>query len=377
MPTGKGESPGVRLAVLDDGSFVRTYAGELRPLSARFNRFVEAVARSGQFVDVRYIVPVRHLRIWEVEPPIDAVDESALEVVPTSFVSGRADYLLRLGYVVPRNWLAIDRAIAAADLLWLRLPAPNAVLALAAARRHHVPVFGWAERGALRGAAARMTRRYGPVIVADPELFASVVTTDEIEDTLKRDEPEETGRRRIVWASTDSTESAEVGRVVQAMRELEAAGRRVTLVVIGDWPIRRDIGQAFSALPSGCVENYGYVGDRPSYLNVLRTGRVLVHVAPGKGIPSVVVDAMAAGLPVVATESAGVAEILGDGERGRIVSADDPNVLARTIGGLLDDDNARATLRDAAIQWAVAHTAETQARQFVGRVRDLFPSLDW
>ena len=133
----------IRLAVLDDGLFVRTYSGEIRPISATFNRFVEAVARTGAFEHVRYVVPVRNLRIWELEPALDPVDESVLEVVPTAFFSGIADYLLRGGYLTARNSRPIDRAVAESDLLWLRLPASNALLALAAARRHGVPHFGW------------------------------------------------------------------------------------------------------------------------------------------------------------------------------------------------------------------------------------------
>ena len=118
----------VRLAVLDDGLFVRTSAGDLRPLSATFHRYVEAVARSGAFGRVRYIVPVRHLHPREAVPPLDAVDESILEVVPTAFFRGIADYVLRAGWLAARNWPIIDGALGDSDLLWLRLPASNALV---------------------------------------------------------------------------------------------------------------------------------------------------------------------------------------------------------------------------------------------------------
>ena len=85
----------MKLAVLDDNLFVRTYSGEIRPISSTFSRFVEAVARSGTFEHVRYIIPVRQLRSWEVEPALDPVDESAVEVIATTFFSGIDEYLLR------------------------------------------------------------------------------------------------------------------------------------------------------------------------------------------------------------------------------------------------------------------------------------------
>src|SRR5205809_2003608 len=109
--------PGIRLAVLDDGLFVRDPSGGTRPVAATFHRFVEAVARTGAFAGARYIVPVRDLRIWEVEPSLDPVDESLLEIVPTAFFAGIADYLFRAAYLLPRNWPLIDGALDGVDLL--------------------------------------------------------------------------------------------------------------------------------------------------------------------------------------------------------------------------------------------------------------------
>ena len=133
----------IDLAVLDDGQFVRTYSGSIHPVAATFHRFVEAVARSGHFGHVRYVVPVRSLRIWEDDPRLPAVDQDVLEVVPTAPFGGIADYLVRSPYLTMRNWRPINRAVADSDLVWLRLPASNAPIALLAARRQGVPHFGW------------------------------------------------------------------------------------------------------------------------------------------------------------------------------------------------------------------------------------------
>jgi hypothetical protein len=346
--------PRVRLAVLDVGSFVRTSAGELRPESDRFNRFVEAVARSGTFAEVRYIVPVRHLRIWEVEPPFDPVDESALKIAPT-----------RPGSVLSRNEGAIDEAVAASDVVLLRLPAGNSRVVLAAARSRGVPAVGWLEGGASESM---------PIITPGPELFASVVTADEIEATRAFETPSEHNHRRIVWAISEAPHPSEVRRVAAAIAELQTTGNRVSLVVLCDRPITGS--KALETLATDAVENYGYVGDRRSYMDLLRHGDILVHLSQAEGLPTVVVDALAAGLPVVAAETAALREILGDGERGRLVLDDDASALARAIDSVLDD--ARLTqMRESALRWAAANTTDIHATRFGERLHELFPTLHW
>jgi glycosyltransferase involved in cell wall biosynthesis len=388
----------LRLTVLDDGLFVRTYADEVRPQSATFHRFVEAVARVGPFGQVRYVVPVRKLRIWEVEPALDPVDESVLEVVPTASFSGIADYILRAGWLTSRNWATISSAVAGSDLLWLRLPASNGVLALAAARRHRVPHFAWvagsveavanAQRraaptrilaslvGTAYDAVTRLAGRSGPSIELGPGLFTSVVTDAEIEETRSAVREAATGPARVVWAGRMAAEKG-LTDLVDAVRLLREGGRDVALVLVGDGPARPAVESALAVLPADRVEDYGFIGDRESYMGLLRTGDLLVHPSRADAVPKVLVEAMAAGLPIVATEAGAVREILGDGERGRLVPAGDKSALAATIGELLDDSTEREALCRRGLEWAADHTAEAEARRLIHLLKAEFPQLDW
>jgi glycosyltransferase involved in cell wall biosynthesis len=388
-----------RLVLLDDGLFVRTQLHDIRPLAATFNRFVEAVARTGEFERVRYVVPVRDLRIWEVEPALDPIDESVLEVVPSTFFSGIADYLLRAGWVAGRNWPVIDRAIADADLLWLRLPASNGLLALAAARRHDVPHFGW-----LAGSAAQVARAQprpaplkafarligaaydavsdlagasGPMICLDATLFASVVSSTEVEQTLVDVRPVRSeGPWRLVWAGRMAGEKG-LPELIEAVQRLRRRGRPVTLTIIGDGPARARTERLLAALPADAVEDYGYVGDRPSYMQLLRSGDLFAHPSGAEGVPKALVEAMAAGLPVIAADAGAVADVLGHGQRGQLVVPGNAEALADAIDHLLADAAERSRLRDAGLAWAADHTAEAQARRLVSWLRGKFPQLGW
>jgi glycosyltransferase involved in cell wall biosynthesis len=389
--------------VLDDGLFVRTPARETRPRSATFNQFVEAVARTGAFARVRYLVPVRNLRIWEVEPDLDPVDEACLEIVPTTFFSGIADYLLRAAYIAARNWRPIDEAIASSDLLWLRLPASNALLALAAAQRHGVPHFGWVAGSAREVAAAhsypppisiagelvgraydavtRLAGGTGPLITLDAELFASVVSDEDIKRTGTAGPATPAALNgeqsaRLVWAGRMASEKG-LTDLIGAVRLLLDSGRKVTLVLIGDGPARPSVARALATLPAERVEDYGYVGNRLFYMDLLRAGDLFVHPSRAEGVPKVLVEAMAAGLPIVASDAGAVRAVLDDGERGRIVPAGDVKALASSIGELLDDDARRRVLRKRGLAWAAEHTAEAQAARLVERLKCDFPHLAW
>lgn len=365
----------VRLVVLDDNHFVRTYARETRPASETFNQFVEAVARSPRIGHVRYMVPIRHLRIWEVEPALDPVDESVLDIVPTAPFGGIADQILRAGWLAARNWRPIESAIADANLLWLRLPAPNALLALTAARRRGVPVFSWIDGST--DAVIRLAMALGPSIAPDGELFASRITDEEIADTRPlSDERVQEGPWRIAWAGRMGSESG-LPELIEGVRLLLVRGRDVVLVLMGDGPAGKSIERRLRSLGQERVEDYGFVGDRPTYMQLLREAAVLVYPSPVTDVPAVLIDAMAAGLPIIATDGGAAKNVLGDGERGIVIGAGESQRIAAALEELFDRPQRRKELRLRALDWVSDHTARAQADRLLPKLVELFPGLDW
>ncbi len=125
------------------------------------------------------------------------------------------------------------------------------------------------------------------------------------------------------------------------------------------------------------VELAGFVADPAAALDALT---VCVHASPvPEPFGQVVVEAMVRGVPVVATDAGGVAEILrdGDGQLGRLVPPGDPEALAAAIVAVLDDvPAARAVARrahtSALERFDVATTALTVSavwRRTAGRRR--------
>ena len=92
---------------------------------------------------------------------------------------------------------------------------------------------------------------------------------------------------------------------------------------------------------NGIVDMPGWQDDIPAVLSSLT---LFVSAARSEPFGLAIVEAMAAGLPIVATASEGALEIIEDGVTGKLVPADDPESLAQAIDDLLDNPLERSRL---------------------------------
>ncbi|HKI18887.1 MAG TPA: glycosyltransferase, partial [Isosphaeraceae bacterium] len=82
-----------------------------------------------------------------------------------------------------------------------------------------------------------------------------------------------------------------------------------------------------------------FLGETRDIPAVLARARMFVLPSRSEGIPLTVLEAMARGLPVVATRVGGLAEVVEDGVTGLLVPPADPAALAAAIVGIWDDPN--------------------------------------
>jgi glycosyltransferase involved in cell wall biosynthesis len=403
VPPSAGRTRPIRLVILDDNPFIRRPDGGVCPRAALFHRFAEAVVAAGPFEPAAYLVPVRDATARQV-PRLPPVDGTRLHVVPTAPFDGIEGYLRHAPGLARRNWPVIRDTIADADLAWIKAPASNALLAALACRRAGVPRFTWVagsardvvhgqEIGGLRGVAAgivaagydgvtRGLERSGPAIRLDASLFTSVISREEVETTRRRARQAPT---RPSAASSPSIRLAWAGRLASEkglrdlLEALAALGRDgPTLDLVGDGPDRPSLEARVNALGlESRVRWRGVIADRAAYLDVLRDADLFVLPSRAEGVPKVLVEAMAAGLPVVAARVGAVARILDDGRRGRLVPPGDPAALAAAIADLSTDPAERARLREAGLAFAAEHTAEAQAARLVAWMRARFADLPW
>ncbi|MCV2893379.1 glycosyltransferase family 4 protein [Lentibacter sp. XHP0401] len=139
------------------------------------------------------------------------------------------------------------------------------------------------------------------------------------------------------------------------------------LTIVGDGPQRSDVEALVRTLQlEARVQMLGYQ-NQDEVAALLSQSAALVLPSFAEGLPVVLMEAMAAGLPVITTRIAGVPELVKDGENGWLVAAGDEDGLRGAIEALLGDP-ARAAKMGAAGREAVCaeFDAGIEARRLAG-----------
>jgi glycosyltransferase involved in cell wall biosynthesis len=96
--------------------------------------------------------------------------------------------------------------------------------------------------------------------------------------------------------------------------------------MLGSGPMEKAIRERTAAL--GLAEKFHIVGFHPNMPAVLADADWLVSSSKKEGMPVVVLEAMAAGVPAIATSVGGAPELIADGRNGYLVEPRDPKKLA-------------------------------------------------
>ena len=89
----------------------------------------------------------------------------------------------------------------------------------------------------------------------------------------------------------------------------------------------------------GLIEHHGWVADMPALLG--RTHLVCLPSYYGEGIPKSLIDAAAAGLPIVTTDMPGCREIVNDEDNGLLVPPRNTESLAAALRRLIENPSLR------------------------------------
>jgi colanic acid/amylovoran biosynthesis glycosyltransferase len=141
-----------------------------------------------------------------------------------------------------------------------------------------------------------------------------------------------------------------IGYALEAVRRLRDAGVAVTYEVLGDGPLRPSLEADCRRL--GLEDRVRFVGWQSQDLvaNALERAQVLVATsvtaanADEEGIPNVLKEAMAVGLPVVSTASGGIPELVEHEATGLLVPERNAEALAARVAELASASERRASL---------------------------------
>lgn len=165
--------------------------------------------------------------------------------------------------------------------------------------------------------------------------------------------------------------------LLDALAEVVAAGRSITCTVIGAGPLRDELTTRARTLGLSDVVHFTGAKDSAEVVEAYRNADAFVQASvvlrdgDRDGVPNSVLEAMASGLAVVASDVAGIPEVIDDEVTGMLVPSGDPRGLADALCRLVDDPGLRHRLGTA----ARSHVVATLDRRSCGRaVAQLFES---
>jgi glycosyltransferase involved in cell wall biosynthesis len=149
------------------------------------------------------------------------------------------------------------------------------------------------------------------------------------------------GEFALITPAADATDLVGLGELrpvkafdvlITAVAKLKAHGRRVTVTIAGEGPLEAELKAQAQHLQ--VADQVRFVGHRPAR-TAFAMGRTMVIPSRAESLPYVVLEAAAAGVPMIATRVGGTPEIFGPQDV-HLIPSDDVDALAGAIGDALD-----------------------------------------
>lgn len=168
---------------------------------------------------------------------------------------------------------------------------------------------------------------------------------------------------RLNWAKDQAT-------LIRAFAQVRRHGSDAGLVLVGGGELKAQLETL--AATEGVADAIRFLGDRGDIPALLQGFDLFALSSVREGYSIALLEACAAGLPIVATDVGGNAEIVRDGVNGRIVPVSDASAIAAAAMELLGDPVRSQTMGTAGRTWALEHgSLASMARRYETIYRDM------
>lgn len=154
------------------------------------------------------------------------------------------------------------------------------------------------------------------------------------------------GGNRLVCVGRLSPEKGHAG-LLAALADVRRRHPAVELTLVGDGPESQRLRAQVVAAGLDATVRFAGRLDEPATLREIAVADILILPSFMEGLPVVLMEAMALGVPVVATRVAGIPELVRDGTSGLLFDPADWHGLAEAISRLVEDAPLRTRLADA------------------------------
>lgn len=171
---------------------------------------------------------------------------------------------------------------------------------------------------------------------------------------------------RIVFCAARLTKVKGVDHLIRSAALVRARREDVRVLIAGDGPEREALKELARQVAPGSVRFLGRRDDVPDLLAA--AGVVAIpSLAEGQGL--ILLEAMAAGRPVVASRVGGLADVVQDGETGLLVPPADPEALAAGILAVVESPELAARLGASARRYA---ETELTVERMIARMEEVY-----
>ena len=266
--------------------------------------------------------------------------------------------------VEPRAFARARRVVAASDLLHAHKFAGSMWGALLARTAHRPLVAHEHTFEGLRSRARVVGYRFwiaptATAIVCVSTPVADALAADGVPRRLLRVVPNgvpldaalpRDAARQALGLSSDAPVIGMIGRLrpekrhelaLEALARLRADGHRVVLCLVGNGPRAPALRQRADEL--GVADLVVWAGERPSAGTLVRAFDVTLLCSSFEGMPLAALEALVAGVPMVATAVGSLPELLADGGGRLVAPAGDPRELAAALADVLDGSSQPAS----------------------------------
>lgn len=143
--------------------------------------------------------------------------------------------------------------------------------------------------------------------------------------------------------------------LIKAMARISLTNKDVTLIICGDGPLRKELQQQVSDLKlRDFVRFTGYITDNEKldYLklsDILIVPSIVTEFGDTEGLPVVILEGLAAGKPIIASDVSGIKDVITDGVNGFLIEPNNPDQIAKKVLELLKNTESMMKISKSAL----------------------------
>ena len=158
--------------------------------------------------------------------------------------------------------------------------------------------------------------------------------------------------------------------LIEAMKIVCSKMNECRLLIVGDGELRSSLEKL--VLQNGLKERVLFLGNRSDVDEILQILDLFVLCSVSEGFPISILEAMAAGVPILATAVGGIIEAIKRGESGMLIDVPNPQTLAEGIMELLTNASKATHFKESALRRVRSNfSLEAMARQYSKLYREL------